>query len=184
MKGVPERETPGGFGSNDTSEPESVHCASRCAGNATRKPTIATAAVAATMRDAGKRSDFRAAFVRVIRVLISGGTNNPPGGRGNPNLILSPTASYVQPAATFTGRGETPVRSVPGAGHLSEKKRTAEKKKGGRPKPPAREKPGKETLREDRENAGPAGNDRSNRRGVRLALELVVQAGSRVADAE
>src|SRR5664279_2285104 len=66
------------------------------------------------------------------------------------------------------------------------KERKAVKKEKRRAAEAARPRiPGKETLREDRKvDAVSAQNRRSNRRRVRRALELVVEAGRRVAYAD
>src|SRR5664280_357988 len=91
--------------------------------------------------------------------------------------MLSPAVRYVQPVPSFTGGNETPDRSVPGEGHLSLKKRAGSKRKRRAAKAARPGIPGKETLLD-------VGDHRSSPLEVRRALELVVQVGRRVADAD
>src|ERR1035437_8216086 len=92
--------------------------------------------------------------------------------------MLSPAVRYVQPVPSFTGGNETPDRSVPGEGHLSLKKRAGRKRKRRAAKAARPGIPGKETLLDvgDHRSRPPA--------DARRALELVVQAGRRVAEAD
>src|SRR5450759_3877321 len=91
--------------------------------------------------------------------------------------MLSPAVRYVQPVPSFMGGNAPPDRSVPGEGHLSLKKRASRKRKRRAAKAARPGIPGKETLLD-------AGDHRSNPLEVRRALELVVQVGRRVADAD
>src|ERR1035437_2556865 len=92
--------------------------------------------------------------------------------------MLSPAVRYVQPVPSFTGGNETPDRSVPGEGHLSLKKRAGRKRKRRAAKAARPGIPGKETLLD-------VGDQRSSPLAyARRALELVVQVGRRVADAD
>src|SRR5450830_2174940 len=93
--------------------------------------------------------------------------------------MLSPAVRYVQPIPSFTGRDETPDRSVPGAGHLSLKKRAGRTRKRRAAEAARPGIPGKETLL-----VGVVVHRRSSTLEVRLAQELIVQIGRSVTHAD